>query len=152
MTQTQITPEPFRWLFIAHFNDGSIIEQTPDDIKPDSNQFKPVLERQEDLVAFELKRVDSDEIVTVDLQTGAFIVNGTPFNAHEQNFEPTNHKLRLVYYRERREQASAVGAVEEDGSLSYSNIIPERSYINRYFIGWQTTVRGKNKQVTLAVG
>lgn len=147
-----VLTEPFRWLFTAHFSDGSI-EQTAEDVLPTSNQFKPVIERLDDLLAFDLRRVGSDEIVTVDLKTGAFIVNGTPMHLHEQNFEPSFYKLKLVYFREKREQANAEATVGEDGAVDYGKYSPTRSYVNRYFIGWQTTDKaGKNHQVTLAVG
>lgn len=137
-----VAREPLRWLFIAHFADGSTIEQDQADRSTtrtdgSGSTFTDVLARQDDLVAFEL--VNDQQSVMVDLQTGAFIVNGTPLHIHDQYFEPQHHSLRLIYFRETR--------VDLDPDRNEST-----HYTNRYFIGWQTTVNGKNKQATLAVG
>ncbi len=144
--------EPFRWLFIAHYADGHTIYQTPDDVLPDHAEFRDAVNYPSEMVSFELANVDGKQIVTVDLTTGAFIVNSTPLHAHDQFFEPSMHKLNLVYFREKREIATASMSTDAEGQAHIGNIVPTRSYVNRYFIGWQTTVNGKNKQVTLAVG
>lgn len=151
--------EPLQWLFIAFFKDGSTINQTPLDrsYRHDENKeanpsaFTDVLEREEDLVAFELHHIDGDKIASVYLDTGLFAVNGVPLQLHEQNFEPENHALKLVYFRENRIDRVINGVVNEDMSVSQEDA-GIRHYVNRYFIGWTTEVNGKEKQVTLAVG
>lgn len=140
----QKTPPQFRWLFIADFSDGSELKQTPEDVLPDSNQFKGVVERLDDLKAFSLAHVDRTQLVTVDLVTGNFIVNGTPVCIHNQRFDPSRYKLELVYFREKVESQTR--------SVRSSEVLEEQSFVSRYFIGWKTTVNGKDKQVTLAVG
>ncbi len=87
----------------------------------------------------------------VDLRNGAFLINGTAINIHNQYFEPEKYPLELVYFRETRVEQEKKGTVQEDGSV-LEEIIGMRHYVNRYFIGWRTEVNGKNKQVTLAVG
>jgi hypothetical protein len=78
----------------------------------------------------------------LDLVSGSFVVNGTPLSIHDQHFEPEQHVLQLVYFRETR--------VEIERTKTSSKAV--RHYVNRYFIGWKTTVKGEEKQVTLAVG
>lgn len=153
MAQTKTQPnktiirEPLRWLFLAEYADGSKIEQTQEDkclTRTDGtgSAFTDVLAKG-DPISFSLINGNDEEFVTVDLLTGAFIVNGTPLIAHEQNLDPSKHKLRLVYFRETRVDQN----VSEKGE-----VIETFHYTNRYFIGWQATINGKNKQVTLAVG
>lgn len=150
--------EPFRWLFTAEFEDGSTIEQDLDDTchtRTDGtgSTFTDVLAREDELVAFHLYHVNGKEAASVDLRTGAFVLNGTPIHAHEQYFEPTQHKLRLVYFRETRVDNDTRGTVQEDGSIAREDGLNPRHYVNRYFIGWQTTTKNdKNVQQTIAVG
>lgn len=149
--------EPLRWLFTAEFSDGTTIEQTQEDkctTRDDGtgSAFTDVLAREDELTAFHLYHVEGKEAVSVDLVTGAFVVNGTPLHAHDQFFEPELHKLRLIYHRETRVQQEMKATVQEDGSVKQEPVGEPRHFINRYFIGWQTTIMGKNKQVTLAVG
>jgi len=153
----QIPREPFRWLFTAEFKDGTIIEQTQEDkclTRTDGtgSAFTDVLAREDELVAFHLYSVDGKEAASVDLITGAFIINNTPFHAHDQYFEPTQHKLRLIYHRETRIDSDIKSTVENDGTINQEDV-GQRHYVNRYFIGWQTTTKtNKNVQATIAVG
>lgn len=146
-----------RWLFTAEFSDGTTIVQDQEDkchTRDDGtgSTFTDVLAREDELVAFHLHNVDGQQVASVDLLTGAFIVNGTPMHIHDQYFEPSKHKLRLIYFREARIENDVHGVVEEDMTVTQTNGLNPRHYVNRYFIGWQTTIMGKNKQVTLAVG
>lgn len=143
-----VNSEPLRWLFVAHFDDGTIIEQDQEDksqTRTDGtgSRFTDVLAK-DGLEAFELINcADPKQFVYVDLITGNFNVNGTPLSAHNQHFDPTRYKLELVYFREARAEQN----VDQAGE-----IISQRHFVNRYFIGWQTKVNNKVKQVTLAVG
>lgn len=150
--------EDFRWLFTAEFADGTTIEQDQEDkskTRTDGtgSTFSDVLARENDLVAFHLYHVSGKEAASVDLRTGAFVINGTPFHAHEQYFEPTQNKLRLVYFRETRINNDVLSTVLVDGSIDRQDGLNPRHFVNRYFIGWQTTTKaGKNVQHTIAVG
>lgn len=141
--------EPLQWLFKAIFADNSSIEQDLDDkcqTRTDGtgSRFTDVLAREEELIAFGLVNTKSNETVYVDLQTGNFQVGNTPIAIHDQNFEPRLHKLRLIYFRETR---------AEQTQNAKGEVIGERHYVNRYFIGWQASVNGgKTVKVTLAVG
>lgn len=162
--QPSIEREPLRWLFKAYFADGSSLVQDENDTcttRTDGtgSAFTDVLAREDELIAFELVHVNNREAVLVDLNTGAFSVNGTPLHAHNQYFEPQakdkdgnrKYKLKLVYFRENRVDTDVRGVVQADGSVA-SEEIDKRHYTNRYFLGWSTIVNGVNKQVTLAVG
>lgn len=138
--------EPFRWLFVAHFKDGSKIEQPHDDRsknhvegrEKNPSAFTDVLEHEDELEVFELVNVETDESMLVDLQTGAFVSNHTTaFHAHDQFVEPTEHKLKLIYHRETRLDHDMAGNLK-------------RHYVNRYFIGWQAI--GTKHKAIIAVG
>lgn len=145
-TISSVPMEPLRWLFVAKFKDGEKIVQTQEDqsaTRTDGtgSTFTDVLAREDDLVSFSL--FQGDDYVTVDLISGNFDVNGTPVCLHDQFFEPLHHKLRLIYFRETRIDSET----DKD-----QNVVSMKHYVNRYFIGWQTTANGKNVKVTLAVG
>lgn len=151
----KIEREPLQWLFTAEFKDSSFIHQTQEDkclTRTDGtgSTFTDVLAR-DDLVAFHLYHIDNKQAATVDLQTGAFVINNTPFNAHDQNFDPSRYRLKLIYFRETKIDNDIKATVQADMSIK-EEVVKQRHYVNRYFIGWQTTVAGKNKQVIIAVG
>lgn len=155
----QVVREPFKWLFVAFFEDGHIIEQDWEDrcisrTNGTGSTFTDVLDYHQNvspLICFELRHVDKRQAVTVDLRNGVFIVNGTPMHLANQDFDSQKYKLELVYFRETRVEKDVTGVLQEDGSISEQEG-DTRHYVNRYFIGWTTRVNGKNKQVTIAVG
>lgn len=157
-TSQQVKREPLKWLFVAFFADGSSIIQDQEDkclTRTDGtgSTFTDVLAKESQLSHFELQHVDGKQAITVDLRTGTFIVNGTPLQVHDQNFDAIAHELRLVYFRESRVDQQQKATVQTDMSIKYEDVGKPRHYVNRYFIGWQTTtVHGKNIQHTIAVG
>lgn len=151
--------EPLRWLFEAHFDNGLVIVQDQDDkseLRTDGtgSTYSDVVETEKEhkLLAFFLKHVDGNQIAMVDLVNGAFSVNGTPMHIHDQNFTPEKHDLRLVYFRETKIDNDVKGTVQDDGSIKSEYGLNAKHYVNRYFIGWQTTANNKNYQHTIAVG
>lgn len=152
----QTNREPLIWLFEAYFADGHEIKQDADDTchsRTDGtgSAFTDVLDyaKKSKLTAFCLTKkvgldiLDGRTYVLVDLLSGNFMVSGEPLSAHNQNFDPEKYELELVYFRETRVEQT----VNKAGGVTAT-----RHFVNRYFIGWQTQVNGKNKQVTLAVG
>lgn len=139
---TKTTPQ-LDWLFTAYFSEGNWLDQTQEDISQngEGSAFTDVMARKDELVAFEL--INDDQSVHLNLKTGVFTVNGTPLVIHDQHFDPSKHKLRLIYFRETRAERDLNDKEE---------VVGQRHFVNRYFIGWQTTANGKNKQYTLAVG
>lgn len=154
--QTQTKPT-LSWFFTAYFADGSTIEQNETDTSkddPKKSSFSDVLShmKETELTHFSLENPLTHETVVVDLKHGNFEINGTPVAAHNQYFEPHRYPLKLVYFRETRIDQDHKTTLNEDGSFTEEKMGDPRHYINRYFIGWETTVHGENKQVTLAVG
>lgn len=144
----EIQGEPFSWLFTAYFNDGSKIEQTQEDkclsrTDGTGSCFTDVLERQDDLIGFMLYNEKENRAIMMDLITGNFMVNGVPVAIHDQDIDPEQHKLRIIYFRENR--------VERDLNIE-GEPTRERMYTNKYYMGWQTTIDGKNYKYTMAVG
>lgn len=151
----QQTKPHLSWLFVAFFKDGTQITQTQADEpkeQPEGSAFSDVAARMDDLAVFELRHEDGQQVITVDLQTGAFVLNGTPFHAHNQAFKPENYPLKLVYFRETRVDQRQLATVQDDMSVKTESLGAPDHYVNRYFVGWETEVHGKNKQVTIAVG
>lgn len=147
------------WLFVAFFADGTIIEQRQEH-EVEGSRMIAVTAKQKDskLVAFELRHVDGDKTVTVDLITGTFIVNGIPLEAQSdfnfdnpKHFDPKQHDLSLAYWRSKRHNMVGTGTVQDDLSISV-DYNAAGVYFDRYFIGWHTTVDGQRKQAILAVG
>ncbi|HYD35550.1 MAG TPA: hypothetical protein VD999_05760 [Vitreimonas sp.] len=141
-----------KYLFTAFFEDGHVISQTPEDVStidPEKRSaFFDVLEyeKKSKLMAFNLLNPVLKEYIEVNLNTGEFDVHGIKINIADQNFEPTE-PLRLVYFRETR--------IESDVKMiagQKDDLLAQRFYVNNYFIGWQTTVDGKNVQRTIALG
>lgn len=147
-SSTSIERETFRWLFIAEFNDDTVVEQTQEDIchsRDDGtgSAFTDVIARENDLTGFMLRSTSNDDYAFVDLVNGSFLINDVPFIAHDQNFDPTKSKLKLVYFRE-----NMVEIVQSKDSSR-----PERHYVNRYFMGWEAKDKnGKNVKAIIAVG
>ena len=155
MSPNQTQSEPYlRWLFVATFEDGSTVEQTQEDVSKDgtASAYKDVLDRKDELASFGLHHIDGSQYVVVDLKKGYFIVNGVPLVAHNQYFEADRYPLELVYFRETRAHQDVIATVQEDGSIGVGDPHNRINYVNRYFLGWKTTVNGKEKQTTLAAG
>jgi hypothetical protein len=155
--------QQFVWYFTAYFEDGHVIEQN-DDTELGTSTMITVnhYAKESPLVAFELSHVNGKNKVTVDLITGAFIVNGVPIEANNDfSFEPKidpktkkqikfsakGKNLELQYWREKTEVLNATATMQEDRSVTYGDYTSS-SNIGRYFIGWKS---GKN-QAILAVG
>lgn len=156
LQKTKTSKLKLNWLFRAYYDDNHIIEQTPEDKCLTRNDgtgsaFTDVLSYEKGkLVGFMIFNDKTDESVYIDLTTGVFMVNGADVAAHNQEFDPTKYDLELVYFRETRVDRDSTVTVQEDRSLKESGVTM-RHYVNRYFIGYKTTVNGRSKQVTLAV-
>lgn len=141
-----------KYLFTAFFEDGHTIEQTPEDvstIEPEKRSaFFDVLayEQKSPLIEFALYNLEERKAISVDLKTGLFTsVLGDQrieFNIADQLFEK-EAPFRLIYFRENR--------VEQLVGNNTGEIKNQRFYINRYFIGWQTTWNNENYQRTIAI-
>lgn len=130
-----------KYLFECHFNDGTRLLQTPEDVSsidPTRSAFYDVVQRLVDVDAFVLTEPGVTSLI-VDLKTGIFSLNGVPFLAsNPSQVIPPNSKFRLVYFRRHTHNHNMGG--EEIG------------HEIEYHLGWQTTVDGKNYQQTIAIG
>jgi len=135
-----------RYLFTAQFNDGTMLEQTQDDVSktnPKKSAFFDVLNDTRKVERFWLtdetfsQHGTNDNKYLVDLTDGHFEINGSPFFLHEQTIDESKKlsDFRLIYFRRVR-QSMNVGSREASAKVMY-------------LIGWQANYPdGKNhKQI-----
>lgn len=128
------------FLFECHFTDGTMIQQTPDDISsadPSRSQFYDVLQRLNEVQSF---GIYSDlHTYAVDLRDGHFEIDGTPFTLPCDELPEGHADFRLIYFR-RHTHTQTLGqeTTEEDHQIAFH-------------IGWQTTYNGRNYQRTISV-
>lgn len=131
-----------KYLFEAHFKDGSLIQQAQDDqsiIEPTKSRFYDVVQREDDLFAFGIFSNETHFTYAVDLRDGHFEVNNAPFYPAEVFKLEPDSKLRLIYFRQRRHHFH----FGEDTPFSQETT---------FHIGWQTTLKdGSNLQYVIAV-
>lgn len=133
-----------KYLFNAEFRDGTVINQTEDDISsldPKRSQFYDVLEKTKEssLKRFELH--GEGKSLIVDLVTGWFDLNGIPFRCHE-TLPLDDPEFRLIFYREHQAKTNIVNG-EPD-----LKVVDD---ITGYCVGWQTTIQGKNYKETVII-
>ena len=145
-------PEPIlEYLFIAQFNDGSIIEQNPQDlstIDPTRNCYYDVLQ---EVVKGKVIRKFSlsgrDNIISVDLKTGLFLVNGITFLLESEKLPQVPEKFNLIWYHQ-VSQSQNITFDEASGEVSSRENLPER---REYFIGWHCRINGRDYKQKIAV-
>lgn len=146
-------PDPLKYLFIATFEDGTKIIQTPDDRASDydpeaehnASAFRDVvaMSKLSKLLWFGLFMADDPDhnpFAAVRLDDGMFELNGWTFQAHPQNLDLSDKELEVVFFRE----------VRKDKVMSRDKTQQEiRHYVNRYIIGWQ--IKGENFTQTVCI-
>jgi hypothetical protein len=124
------------YLFECHLNDGTLIQQTPEDVSvldPTRSAYYDVVQRKADVEVFGI--FNDDHTYAVDLRDGHFEIDGVPFNVLSGDpVLAVDQKLELVYFR-RHIQTMVLGAVE---------MIEEAP--TEFFIGWKTTIKTPNKE------
>lgn len=140
-----------KYLFVATFLDGRVIKQNLEDkssVVETKSMFYDVLSYEEvsPLISFEMQEQGVFGIIanrfSVDLVTGKFKVNDLEFDIADQDFIPQT-ALKIVFFRET--------FMEQDVSQKTHQVVGQRLYVGRYFIGWQTTWRNENYQRTIAI-
>ena len=126
--------EPLKYLWTAYFNDGAVIEQSPDDryskhddaAEHNPSAFRDILdhEKHAQLIYFDIN--DKVFAYGIDLPSGRFGINGTWFSIEDQDEPLTDRKL--VYYREVVKNEH----VQTDGS-----IISEEPKVTAYYFGYE---------------
>lgn len=132
-----------QYLFECHFNDGTMLQQTQEDISkiapPEDKKsaFYDVKQRMDDVIVFGL--VNDHHTYVVDLRDGHFEIDGVPFNVHDGENFPVGAKFRLIYFR-RNFQSVTLGYVQAQSSTC------------EYHLGWQTNLSdGTNIQRTISI-
>ena len=127
------------YLFKCQFKDGTCLEQTEEDVSqttPGKNAFFDVLERIDDVVAFEIINDFDYHSLKVDLQDGHFESNGIAFNAFPFDYPGRlDQPFRLVYFLR---HTHTMGQYGEDHTVEYH-------------IGWEILINGKNYRQTISV-
>jgi len=134
-----------KYLFIAEYTDGSFHHQSPEDksrLEPDTrSEFYDVLQSGKEIKRFSL--TDGTHTVCVDLTDGQFEVNGFPLHLESEQLPTIPDTYTLIFYRQ---HTHSFNTKHED------NENPEEiSHDVEYFIGWQTTIKGKNYQQKIGV-
>jgi hypothetical protein len=129
------------YLFECHFKDGTMIQQTEQDVStidPARSAFYDVMQRLDDVVVFGVYNEQST--YAVDLRDGHFEINGFSFNVNKEEL-PEDAKRELVYFR-RHVHVTVVGQEAPPEDVSHSV---------EYFLGWRAMVDGKEIQQTISV-
>ncbi len=150
-----------KYLFVALFEDGNTLVQTPEDKSPYTRGKNTVYELlahddegnpkthpvdgklvfRPDITLFQLE--DESHRYLVDLTDGHFEVQyfigdngvvGIPFYI---GFPPIGSKLFLSYFKRRRHHSVVSGTVQDDLSVKMDNI-NEQSQECEYHFGWET--------------
>lgn len=133
------------FLFVAETHNGNIIKQTPEDIArfgpKDKSAFYDVLK--ENVKRFSL--VGKGHVFTVDLTDGHFEIDGRYLYTKKP---PERAPLQLIYYRQVQQRMVSGYETRPDGTRVETQQLKP---VMRYFIGWQTNVRGKNYKFELGV-
>lgn len=125
--------------FEADFKDGTTYTQGDDDASIDTegkNAFYDILQRMDDVLVFRIVD-DNGSVASVDLSTGGFTINNVSFTAHDQFYQP-EAPMKLIYFKEMHQKFTP----DENGGMTHLG-----GYVNRYFIGWETTGHDKIKTV-----
>ncbi len=132
-----------KYLFYAEFEDGTIIEQDPEDISaldPKRSSFYDVTAKEEEskLTKFTLVENNNNHIgnsYSVDLRDGYFTVNHVPFRFHE--IAKSLDNFRLVFFRRHKHKFNS-------SSEELHQIV--------YRMGWQANdLQGNNVQEVMEI-
>ena len=129
-------PYTLSYLFEAETVTGQIIKQTPEDVsttEPTKSAFYDVLQHK--IKRFSL--IGNGKTYTVDLTDGHYEINGEMVYPKTPPGRPI---YDLIYYRQVQQRINV-------GPNSETALTP----LVRYFIGWQTNIRGKNYKWELGV-
>lgn len=134
---------PNKYLFEATYKDGIVYSQGADDTSlfvTGKNAFYDILYEPhkpiEELVEFSLK--GDGHTYSVNLRDGHFEIDGVAIQVGDDM--PLDHdkcEFRLIYFKRHTHHMNL-------------NFV-EKEHLIKYFIGWQTTIQGKNYQQTISV-
>lgn len=141
-----------KYLFKSEFSDGTTFTQTQEDVSkidPTRSAFYDILESKSKIKKFTLSKFF--EHYSVNLETGEFEINGVTFEVETGKPPPIidGHppELKLIYYRQHKQKMN-VTVDTESGIVT--NATPGSDDIT-YFIGWETTINGKNYKKIIGI-
>jgi hypothetical protein len=138
MYQLNGNPMPLKYLFKATFQDGSVIEQTPDDRSANDpenrSQFFDALERSKNTRMTSFLLQGQGHEYAVDLTDGHFEIDGVPFRMIEGMLP----YYEIVFFRRHTHDFVAGTGQETNHSIVYR-------------LGWQCNDDGKNYQRVMEI-
>lgn len=129
---------PLKYLFKILFDDGTIFEQTPEDVSsvdPKKSAFYDVLQDSRVPQALVLLAVDGTVQAAVSLQDGHFEVEGVPFFIGDA--PGPGEPLELIYFR-RNFREMVMGETVE-----------QVSHVIHYYFGWKRIEDGVEVRRTM---
>lgn len=140
----EIKSLPLKYTFTATFKDGSSYMQNSEDgarIGSSGSSFTDLLELEKRGQVIERFKLDGEgHTYSVDLGTGEFQFDGnTLWVTDETERLPVDAELRLVYFRR-----NTIRRIIGGGQTRVEQA-------RRYYLGWQTTVEGRNIKALLGV-
>lgn len=144
------------YLFTAEFIDGSILKQTQEDISlldPKRNQFYDVLNSGKELkcLTYIQQKIWNPTIVSVDLETGNFILNGVEIISEPIIDKNTGKEIVIrrkpIRYMNVKKHFNATYQIKSGNILDMKELQEERIF----YIGWQVNIEGKNYQQIIGV-
>jgi hypothetical protein len=146
-----------KYLFECHFNDGTVVQQTPEDISktdPGRSAFYDVTSRADDIVVFGI--FNNQNTYAVDLRDGSFLVNNAKFTIPSMVKTEVTHEDKSVT----EEDAPFVAAPDQKFELIYFRrhshltivgpaLPKELSHQIEFYIGWKTKVGEQEIQQTI---
>jgi hypothetical protein len=128
----------FDYYWIAKRKDGSSLFQFENSENSDclvENMFSEIDRNPEKFKSFSLISTNSENIFSVDLETGDFKLNGVNY---KNNIDIQGNQLRCVYWRRK---VITLNLIDSSESVR----------IGCYFLGWQTTINNHNYKKILKI-
>lgn len=130
-----------KFLFECHFNDGTVLQQTEEDVSkidPTRSAFYDVVQRNDDIAVFGI--FNDQNTYAVDLRDGSFLVNNAKFTIPALVEKDPLLKFQLVYFR-RHFHMTIMGSQPSE----------DLSHQVEFHLGWKTTVDDKEIQQTIII-
>lgn len=150
--QSSSNMKNLKYLFEVRYADEEIYRQSPEDkskIDPEKrSEFYDVLqevEKGKTIRMFSLIEQDSDKpnILTVDLGTGLFYVNGVMVILESTKLPTIPDKFELVFYRQWTQSVNVDYKKSKEGVMKVIGNTPVGEAFCEYFIGWKCNIAGK---------
>jgi hypothetical protein len=138
------------YLYTCVFTDGTKVHQTREDqlgLTDGPNQYRQILQSGKKIALFTIKeqKLWNPTEVIVNLLTGNIIVNG--IELHHEDL-PAKYPDFELYWMQTVIQTMAIKHETKTGKYLGKKEMPEQ---RTYFVGWKTTIDGKEYQQIIGV-